>query len=111
MTSNKREIKGAVLPFRMNLSFGYKIIVFLSFLIFNLLIVNIIDFFDFEKNFKVPGIENDIKDNFIFFWIFFGFAVPILEEFIFRFWIFEKIIKLIPSLLILALYLILVDYN
>jgi membrane protease YdiL (CAAX protease family) len=103
--------KGDSSPFSLHHFSENRILIFFSLLILNLVIVNFIDFFELEKNFSVPGNENDIKESFLFFIIFIGVVVPVLEEFVFRYWIFKTFARLIPSMIILILYLILIDYD
>lgn len=103
--------KGDSSPFSLDHFSGNRIFIFFSLLILNLVIVNFIHFFELDKNFSVPGNENDIKESFLFFLIFIGVVVPVLEEFVFRYWIFKTFVRLIPSMIILILYLILIDYD
>jgi len=110
VTANKLEKKGDISPFPFNLFNENKTFVFFSILFINLALVNLIDFFELEKIFSSPGDEGDITGDTMFFIVFFGLIVPIFEEFIFRFWVFEKISKAIFPLILLTLYLIYLNF-
>ncbi len=108
---NKQEKKGVVSPFPLNLYFEKRTFVFFSLLFFNLVLVNIVDFFDLSNNFSNPGDGIDFKEDFLFIIVFFGFVLPIFEEFVFRFWVREKISKVILPLILLILYIIYLNYH
>lgn len=94
-------------------SYIKKNIVILLFLLLlvNHLMASVIDLFDLEKHFSVPGDENDLKSEFLFFIIITGVIAPTIEEFLFRFWILENNKKLIISFILLVSYLILIDFH
>lgn len=111
MTASKLQRRGGISPFSFNFFMENKTFVFFSILLINLALVSIVDLFELEKKFSNPGIQDDIVRDLLFFLIFFGLIVPIFEEFIFRFWVFENISKAILPLVLLILYLIYLDYN
>jgi membrane protease YdiL (CAAX protease family) len=108
---NKQGKKGEVSPFPLNLFLENKILMFFSLLLFNLIVVNIVDFFDLSKNFSNPGGEIDLEKDLFFLIIFFGIVIPMFEEFIFRYWFLEKISKVIFPLILLILYIIFLNYH
>lgn len=111
LNAKKIKEKGKAAPFSLHHFSENRIFVFFSLLIVNLLMVNFVDFFELHENFSPPGNESDIKEEFLFFLIFIGVIVPVLEEFIFRYWIFKTLLRLVPSVIILMFYLVLIGYN
>lgn len=103
--------KGEKSPFFYNFTKQNKIILFVLLLTFNHAIASVVDLFDLEKHFTTPGNENDLKNQFLFFLIITGFVAPLIEEFLFRFWILEKRIKFVIICMLLILYLLLIDYH
>lgn len=103
--------KGDFSPFSRKLFKQNKIILFVLLLTFNHLAASVVDLFDLEKYFSAPGDETDLKNKFLLFLIITGFVAPIIEEFLFRFWILEKRIKFIIILMLLILCLLLIDYH
>jgi membrane protease YdiL (CAAX protease family) len=102
--------KGVITPFFTKIRKNKKLF-FISLLGANIILASLVDFFELESYFTAPGNEEDFKSNIVLFIIFIGFVVPVFEEFIFRFWIFENISKILAPLILLILYLLYLDYN
>lgn len=111
IVKNNQEKKGEFSPFSLSFFLEKRTFVFFILLLFNLIIANVVDFFDLSSNFSNPGEGIDLKEDILFIILFFGFVVPMFEEFIFRFWIHERMSKFIFPLIVLILYLTYLNYN
>lgn len=105
------DLRGDKTPFSSKFFKQNKIVLFVLLLIFNHLIASVVDIFDLEKYFSTPGDETNLKSKFLFFLIITGFVAPIIEEFLFRFWILKNVLIFTLFFIFLFLFLLLIDYN